>query len=52
MTVPVNAMSIKKMIKRSTAVWVAICLISGVLLYAEQIRRQFWERSRVFGALF
>ncbi len=40
------------MIKRSIAVWVMVCLISGVLLYAEQIRRQFWERDREFTALY
>ncbi|WP_320726582.1 sensor histidine kinase [Enterobacter sp. 118C5] len=40
------------MIKRSIALWVLVCLISGVLLYAEQIRRQFWERDREFTALY
>lgn len=40
------------MIKRSIAAWVVVCLISGVLLYAEQIRRQFWERDREFTALY
>ncbi len=28
------------------------CLISGVLLYAEQIRRQFWERDREFSTRY
>nr|WP_274857153.1 hypothetical protein [Enterobacter pasteurii] len=45
-------MSLKKMIKRSIAAWVAVCLISGVLLYAEQIRRQYWERDREFTARY
>ncbi len=40
------------MIKRSIAAWVAVCLISGVLLYAEQIRRQYWERDREFTARY
>ncbi|MED5700306.1 sensor histidine kinase [Enterobacter ludwigii] len=29
-----------------------MCLISGVLLYAEQIRRQFWERDREFSTRY
>ncbi len=40
------------MIKRSIAAWVAVCLISGMLLYAEQIRRQYWERDREFTARY
>ncbi|EWG65303.1 MULTISPECIES: sensor histidine kinase [unclassified Enterobacter] len=39
-------------LKRGIIVWTIVCLISGVLLYAEQIRRQFWERDREFAALF
>lgn len=39
-------------IKRGIIIWTIVCLISGVLLYAEQIRRQFWERDREFTALF
>nr|WP_314602207.1 ATP-binding protein [uncultured Enterobacter sp.] len=38
--------------KRGIIVWTIVCLISGVLLYAEQIRRQFRERDREFAALF
>lgn len=38
--------------KRGIIVWTIVCLISGILLYAEQIRRQFWERDREFAALF
>lgn len=37
---------------RALVIWAAVCLISSVLLYAEQIRRQFWERDRAFSALF
>jgi signal transduction histidine kinase len=33
-------------------VWLLVCLISGVLLYAEQIRRQFWERDREFSTRY
>lgn len=39
-------------IKRGIIIWTIVCVISGVLLYAEQIRRQFWERDREFAALF
>ncbi|WP_336211843.1 sensor histidine kinase [Enterobacter sp. P82] len=39
-------------IKRGIIIWTIVCVISGVLLYAEQIRRQFWERDREFTALF
>ena len=52
MTAPVNDMSIKKMIRRSVAIWAMVCLASGALLYAENIRRQFWERDREFSALY
>lgn len=38
--------------KRGIIAWTIVCLISGVLLYAEQIRRQFWERDREFATLF
>lgn len=38
--------------RRTVIVWLLACLISGVLLYAEQIRRQFWERDREFSTRF
>lgn len=38
--------------KRGIIAWTIVCLISGVLLYAEQIRRQYWERDREFAMLF
>jgi len=37
---------------RAIIVWAVVCIVSGVLLYAEQVRRQFWERDREFSALF
>jgi hypothetical protein len=52
MTTPVNTMSNANLIKRSIAVWAIVCLISGALLYAEQIRRQFWAQDREFSALY
>ncbi len=52
MTTPVNTMSNSNLIKRSIAVWAIVCLISGALLYAEQIRRQFWGQDREFSALY
>ena len=39
-------------LKRGIIAWTIVCLISGVLLYAEQIRRQFWEHDREFAAIF
>lgn len=38
--------------RRTIIVWLLVCLISGVLLYAEQIRRQFWERDREFSTRY
>ncbi|MFP2384931.1 sensor histidine kinase [Enterobacter ludwigii] len=38
--------------RRTVIVWLLVCLISGVLLYAEQIRRQFWERDREFSTRY
>ncbi|MFZ4251210.1 sensor histidine kinase [Enterobacter ludwigii] len=38
--------------RRTVIVWLLMCLISGVLLYAEQIRRQFWERDREFSTRY
>ncbi|EOV3154569.1 MULTISPECIES: sensor histidine kinase [Enterobacter cloacae complex] len=38
--------------RRTIIVWLLACLISGVLLYAEQIRRQFWERDREFSTRY
>ncbi|MGC8401485.1 hypothetical protein ACP3P6_16270 [Enterobacter mori] len=37
---------------RAIIVWIALCFVSGILLYAEQIRRQYWERDREYSALF
>ncbi|MDK9357417.1 ATP-binding protein [Lelliottia sp. V106_10] len=45
-------MTSQKLIRRALVVWIILCLLSSVLLYAEQIRRQFWERDREFTALF
>ena len=45
-------MSTNSMMKRAIVLWAIACTLSGVLLYAEQIRRQFWERDREFSALF
>lgn len=52
MTTPVNTMSNSNLIKRSIAVWAIVCLISGALLYAEQIRRQFWVQDREFSTRY
>lgn len=38
--------------RRTVIVWLLACLTSGVLLYAEQIRRQFWERDREFSTRY
>lgn len=45
-------MTTKNMMRRAIVLWAIACTLSGVLLYAEQIRRQFWERDREFAALF
>lgn len=45
-------MTTKNMLRRAIVLWAIACTLSGVLLYAEQIRRQFWERDREFAALF
>ena len=45
-------MNSQKLIRRALVVWIIVCLLSSVLLYAEQIRRQFWDRDREFTALF
>lgn len=37
---------------RAIIVWIIVCFVSGILLYAEQIRRQYWERDREYSALF
>ena len=44
-------MTTNSMMKRAIVFWAIACTLSGVLLYAEQIRRQFWERDREFSAL-
>ena len=37
---------------RGALFWLIACLLSSALLYAEQIRRQYWESDRAFTALF
>ncbi len=38
--------------KRGILIWLVLCLLSSVLLYAEQIRRQFWDLDRDFALAF
>jgi len=45
-------MNSQKIFRRALILWLILCLLSSVLLYAEQIRRQFWERDREFATLF
>ena len=37
---------------RGVLLWLLACLVCSALLYAEQIRRQYWESDRAFTALF
>ncbi|MDX6038893.1 sensor histidine kinase [Scandinavium lactucae] len=39
-------------IARGMLLWLAACLVCSALLYAEQIRRQYWQYDRAFTALF
>lgn len=45
-------MSRTTFLQRGILVWLTLCLLSSVLLYAEQIRRQFWELDREFATAF
>ncbi|MCU6680241.1 hypothetical protein M8318_21565 [Leclercia sp. H6S3] len=45
-------MNNRKFLKRGLLIWLIACLLSSVLLYAEQIRRQFWDLDRAFAAAF
>lgn len=38
--------------KRGLLVWLLVCLLSSALLYAEQIRRQYWQLTGDFNTLF
>ncbi|MFP2239172.1 sensor histidine kinase [Pseudescherichia vulneris] len=39
-------------IVRGVLLWLTACLVCSALLYAEQIRRQYWQYDRAFNALF
>ncbi|KFC11286.1 two-component sensor protein [Trabulsiella guamensis ATCC 49490] len=45
-------MNNRPFIWRCLIVWLAGCLLGGALLYAEQIRRQYWRLDRDFSTLF
>jgi len=45
-------MNSQKFLQRGLLIWLIACLLSSVLLYAEQIRRQFWDLDREFAAAF
>lgn len=45
-------MNSRKFLKRGLLIWLLLCLLSSMLLYAEQIRRQFWDRDREFAMAF
>lgn len=45
-------MNSKTFIRRSLLLWLCLCVLSSALLYAEQIRRQFWDLDRDFSALY
>lgn len=45
-------MNSQKFLQRGLLIWLLLCLLSSVLLYAEQIRRQFWDLDRAFAAAF
>lgn len=45
-------MNSRKFLKRGLLIWLIACLLSSVLLYAEQIRRQFWDLDRAFATAF
>lgn len=39
-------------LQRGVLLWFIACLLSSALLYAEQIRRQYWAYDRAFNGLF
>ncbi|WP_333849937.1 sensor histidine kinase [Leclercia sp.] len=45
-------MNNRKFLHRGLLIWLLLCLLSSVLLYAEQIRRQFWDLDREFATAF
>lgn len=45
-------MNSKNFIRRSLLLWLSFSLLCSALLYAEQIRRQYWDRDRDFSALW
>ncbi|MBZ0057390.1 MULTISPECIES: sensor histidine kinase [unclassified Leclercia] len=45
-------MNSKKFLQRGLLIWLMLCLLSSVLLYAELIRRQFWELDREFATAY
>lgn len=45
-------MNNRKFLKSGLLIWLLLCLLSSVLLYAEQIRRQFWDLDREFATAF
>lgn len=45
-------MTRKKLTQRAIALWLLMSLIGCSLLYAEQIRRQYWENDREFHRIF
>jgi len=45
-------MNSKTFIRRSLLLWLALCALGSALLYAEQIRRQYWDLDRDFTSLF
>ena len=45
-------MNSKKFLQRGLLIWLVLCLLSSVLLYAEQIRRQYWALDREFATAF
>lgn len=45
-------MNNRKFLNRGLLIWLIVCLLSSGLLYAEQIRRQFWDLDRAFATAF
>ena len=45
-------MNNRKFLNRGLLIWLIACLLSSGLLYAEQIRRQFWDLDRAFATAF
>jgi hypothetical protein len=45
-------MNSKTFLRRSLLLWLCLSVLCGMLLYAEQIRRQFWDLDRDFSALY